>query len=127
MVGNLLLDTLLPNHLAIPSQAKRLQGAQNIVCPGGRTAWRINIFHAQQPLPTLRARIKKGTHGRHQRAKMQRPCGRRRKAAAIGQLREHANKKQLLWFEGFIKAAWREVLIFSEVICLPCQLWPKTT
>ena len=62
-------------------RAQRLQLRRDVV---GAAARAVNILHAQQPAPAMRAGIKITAKRRHQRAKMQGAAGRRRKAANVG-------------------------------------------
>ena len=74
----------LPQHRAISQQAVRCQLLHDLLAPLALAARRIHIFYAQQPSAAVRARIQPAGQSRQERAGMQRPRGRRCKAARVG-------------------------------------------
>ena len=68
---------------AIPLEAVNLKQAQDFVGMGLAAAWLVQVFHAQQPLAAVPACIEITAHGGNQRAEMQRPGGRGRKAPDV--------------------------------------------
>ena len=59
----------LVNHLSIPRQTKRVEGAKDVVGRPRHFPWRVQIFHAKQPSPTLGPGVKptgqSRDHGSH--------------------------------------------------------------
>ena len=62
-------------HFAVPLQAECRQSVQNMASGTGHFARRIEVFHAQQPAPTVRTGIQKRGHGGEQRADVQQTRG----------------------------------------------------
>jgi hypothetical protein len=86
----------LPEHRAIPLEAKGLKCFQDIVRGTRDIARRIDILHTHQPLAALAAGIEKTADRRDQRPEMQGPGGRRRETPAIGNglVRHHDQRNQ---------------------------------
>jgi hypothetical protein len=60
----------LINDRAIPGQAKLFQCAQDVITGSGNLAWRVKVFHAQQPLALVMPGIQKAPGCGNQRSEV---------------------------------------------------------
>ncbi len=73
----------LPDDIAIPFEAEALERGQNFIGRTRHVARGIDILDAHEPAPAGGTGIQIAACRRDQRPEMERPCRRRRKAAAI--------------------------------------------